>query len=437
MTSPMDQVRDLLARCNRCGFCQEVCPTYRQSGREMLLARGRNRLSRMVLEGRMDFEPEIKDHLYSCLLCGACVEACPPGVPTDQVVLAGRAEYAARRGVPLAVRAALRRVLKGPEQMRVPVVLASFYQNLGLQSVVRRTGFLSLVGALGRAEGLLPAVPRQSYRNRIRREDGWQSGDEGYSTPATDTSRGRVAYFLGCVTDNLFPEVAQATTEVLEMEGFQVFIPPHLCCGMAHRSYGDLEAAVDLAAHNLEVLERIDPDYVVSDCATCCHALMDYGDLLKGRGDELEGRASEVRERVRDISQLLCQEGFTPPRGRLDLRVAYHDPCHLARGLGVSEEPRDILRSVPGVEILPMDEAGSCCGGAGSYALTEPSLSDAILSSKMEAFANSGADRLSTSCPSCMLQLGRGGARLRGADQRSRPLHPIEVLYRSHVHSRS
>ncbi|MEW5933753.1 MAG: (Fe-S)-binding protein, partial [Bacillota bacterium] len=253
--------------------------------------------------------------------------------------------------------------------------------------------------------------------------------------------RKRVAYFLGCVTDNLFPPVGEAVIGVLERNGYQVVVPENLCCGVAHRAYGDVAAAEELARQNLAVLAGTGAELVVTDCATCAHTLREYGDLLAD-DPRHAAAAAELSGKVREVSQLLVEEGFAEPRGAVEETVTYHDPCHLGRGMGVRAQPRQILRSIPGLEFRELPEADWCCGGAGSYNVTHHELSVRILERKMENFRQTGARLLATSCPSCLLQLGfglrrgelaaRAGVGVPAVQSGARVVHPVQLLWQSY-----
>jgi len=425
----LSQAAEQVVRCNKCGFCQEVCPTYRVTGQEFAVARGRNRLLRLVVDGRLTLEgdPELKEYLYTCLLCGACTVVCPSGVPTDELVAAARADLTRRQGLPFLYRTALHGFLRSPRRLAVPMALLRLYQNSGVRWVARHIGLLHLVGTLGQVEGILPGIPRSSLRARLRA----RGGTAVYTTPAGGPGpapRRRVAYFLGCVTDNLFPPVGEAVIGVLERNGYQVVVPENACCGVAHRAYGDLAAAEDLARQNLAVLAGTGADLVVTDCATCAHTLREYAELLAD-DPRHAAAAAELSGKVREVSQLLAEEGYEEPAGVLEGTVSYHDPCHLGRGMGVRTQPRQILRSIPGLQFRELPEADWCCGGAGSYNLTHHELSVRILERKMENFRETGARLLATSCPSCLLQLGYG---LRQAGLPARVVHPVQLLWQSY-----
>ncbi|MBC7324591.1 MAG: (Fe-S)-binding protein, partial [Moorella sp. (in: Bacteria)] len=193
MVKTFREMEEDIVRCNRCGFCEEVCPTYKVTGEEFSLARGRNRLMRQSMEGKFDLtrEPEINHYIYSCLLCGACVVACPSSVITDTLVKAARAEITRANGNPFPIRMALHGVLARQKRLTLGAKALRFYQRSGARWLARHTGFLGLLGSLGKAEGILPDIPSRTLRERL---------PQVLQKPLKP--RHRVAYFAGCMMNN-------------------------------------------------------------------------------------------------------------------------------------------------------------------------------------------------------------------------------------------
>ena len=199
----------------------------------------------------------------------------------------------------------------------------------------------------------MPPAPLQSFRARAKR---LQTNGDG--------RRGTVGYFAGCFMNWGYADAAMATRTMLIRGGFRVEAPAVVCCGVPHRAYGDIEAARDLARKNISALEQY--DHVVTDCASCGAALKEYKHLLKD-DPEYHERAETLSGRAADISEFLVRHDFPKPQGHAPLRVTYHDPCHLVRGQGIKSQPREILRSIPGIEYVEMQGADVCCGAAGSF----------------------------------------------------------------------
>lgn len=336
------------SECARCGLCLGVCPTYRELPREPFSPRGRLTLAAALLESQTA-TPGLLRYLGSCLDCLACAAACPSGVPTAEIL--DRAREKLRSCFPL-----------------------PFYHRFWLHH-------------------LLPWPGRQIWLFSWRRP-------ARLRLPSVLQPRGKrrysVHFFLGCVNNVWFPEVALASLSLLQEVGCEVIIPPVRCCGKPLVFYGELEKARELARYNLDLL--YEAEQVVTDCATCGSFLKSYPRLLESR------RAGDFALKVKDIGVFLLEAGLIP--GGVGERVTYHIPCHLGRGQGAGAAVTELLRRAG--EFVPLPEAEVCCGGAGSYRWSYPELSRKILKRKVENIRRTGASLVVTSCPACLLQLRRG-----------------------------
>ena len=393
--------------CVHCGLCLPHCPTYQETGRETSSPRGRIYLMRGVAEGRLPLEGTVADEMYFCLACRACESACPAGVEYGHLVETMRAEIdrvgARSRLARAAERLALRQVVGRPRALRAAAAALRAYQRSGLQRLVRRTGLLRLAPGLARAERSLPELPDPHRPPML--------------VPARGERRGRVAFFASCVMPELFPAANAATVEVLAENGFEVQIPrEQACCGALHRHSGDPDAALRLQRRNRSAFHADDFDAVVTNSAGCGAALKDAGDALGAK--------------VRDISEFLDGAGLRPPRGLLELRVAYDDPCHLLHGQRIAAAPRRLLEAVPGLDVFDLPGASDCCGAAGIYSLTHPETSLALRARKVAAIADARPDAVATGNPGCLLQIAGG---LREANLvRIEVVHPVELVARSY-----
>jgi len=258
---------------------------------------------------------------------------------------------------------------------------------------------------------LAPSLPARPYRARPVPLHQDRTGP-----------RGTVAYFAGCVMNWVYADAAQATRLVLSMNGYRVESPSVVCCGMPHRVYGNIEAARRLARTNIEALEPYST--IITDCATCGNALKEYREVVADDPAYRE-RAAAVSGKVADVSEFLMEHGLARPEGEVRVRVTYHDPCHLVRGQSVRAQPRDLLKSIPGIEFVEMKGADVCCGGAGSFCVTHPGLSEKVGAAKVESTLATSAEVVASGCPSCMSQLQ---ALLKDRRCRMKVCHPIELV---------
>jgi glycolate oxidase iron-sulfur subunit len=390
------------------------CPIYKVTGIEWAVARGRLALIRSVLDGELRLS-ELAEPLFNCLACNGCLDHCPPGVLTDEIILEARAELVKERGQSWIQRLIFHRLLPNPSRLKKATRLLSWLQASGLRTAARGLGLTRLMGDAGRAERILPPTPLGRALT-------------GVPAPRPERPSYRVAYFVGCAGANLTPQVAQAAVRVLNRHGVEVVVPDFVCCGMPPYTYGDVESALGLARKNVELARSLQVDAIITTCASCGSLLKRYPDLL-AEDPERSAQANALANKVRDISEFLVDIGLVPEMGALRHRVTYHDPCHLGRFQKVTGQPRQILQSIPGVEFVEMAESNMCCGAAGSYSLGHYDLSMKVLARKLENVARTGADLLVTCCPACSLQLAHG---VREHGLKVRPTELVELLDRAY-----
>lgn len=395
-------------RCSKCGQCREVCPVFSEMRAEPYVARAKVYLVGALREGRIGISRRFQELMEACLLCRACVSRCPNAVKVDKLVLAARAAIVDQKGLPPVKRLILRHVLPFNHRLDLLAVFLHRYWRWALISLRNDALLQRLPADLAAKAAMFPLPGRVPFRAQA-------------SPPVVEHKvRLRVAYFTGCMTNYVYHETGRALLNVLAVNRVQVVMPEQLCCGMPALAAGDRASALFIAQQNVESLLGEDVDYIVTDCASCGEMLQHYGEFLA------TPRAREFSRRVVDINRLLVKVvDFSRPMGAVSGTVTYHDPCHLRRGQGVAVEPREILKSIPGIELREMTEADRCCGAGGSFNLTHYRLSMGILKHKVEDIVSTGAALVATACPACRLQLSYGLVRnnVPGA-----VVHPVELL---------
>jgi glycolate oxidase iron-sulfur subunit len=237
-----------------------------------------------------------------------------------------------------------------------------------------------------------------------------------------------VGFLSGCVMHQLFADVNRTTVRLLARNGFEVVVPRSQgCCGALHAHAGDIEAARGLARSNVAAFAPRSLDAVVTNSAGCGAAMRDAGHWL---GEEGEGFAGQVR----DVCEWLDAEGLAAPLGPVPATLCYDDPCHLLHGQRVGAAPRRLLAAIPELRLVPHDEPGACCGAAGTYNLTQPEMSRAVLERKLASLRAADPDLVATGNPGCLMQIKSGAAR---AGLRAEVLHPVELLERAHAAAHS
>lgn len=418
----VNDMKSQILRCNRCGFCQDVCPTYDVSKNEFDVARGRVRMIRMKEDGQKELlsDKAILTQIDQCLLCGACAENCPSNVPTDEIMRLNREQFLRKKGFSLFHSLVYRGGLSHSQRLEKVISLISRIDQSEIRSLVAKNSAKSAYKLLSRVFNFLPKNLDEPARNILSSRPEFLTEKKG----------SKVAYFMGCGTNLFVPKVALATISVLEFLGFSVDIPDVSCCGGPHWAAGDSARAKDLARKNIAVLHQGGYDHILSDCATCSHSLHEYGSFFSA-SDSVQEQIEWIQSRMVDINAFVlahikgCCIQSALKSGADHYRVTYHDPCHAVRGFGGASAARHLLESIPGVELVEMENADSCCGGAGSYAFRHPEISTKILEKKIAAIKITQASALLTSCPSCMLQIGSG---LRMAGMEMPVMHPMELV---------
>jgi glycolate oxidase iron-sulfur subunit len=419
----MLQLRELsranLETCVHCGFCLEVCPTYRELGIEDDSPRGRMYLIRNLAAGVLEPTPRVMKHLDLCLDCRACESSCPSGVKYGVIIedARSRLEEARERSF-WDVRARnffMNRVFPKPARLRRLARALRWVQRLKLD---RAAIMLRLVS--GRTAALADAA-------RVPGRFGSDVLPE--FVPARGLRRHTVAFVQGCVSDVMFGPTNIATVRVLAANGCDVRIPAgQTCCGGLAFHFGDLEQARRQARQNIDAFLAPDVEYIITNVAGCGSTLKEYDNLL-AEDPGYAGKAREFAAKVRDVSEFLAAIEPVPPANPVPLKVAYQDACHLAHGQGIRWQPRKMLSLIPGLELVSLPESDTCCGSAGIYNIVQPEMADALLRNKMRCIARSGAQTVAVANAGCMMQLKLG---VRQYGPEVEVMHVIDLLDRAY-----
>jgi len=411
---------ELYSRCIHCGLCLSSCPTYRVLGLEMDSPRGRIYQVAQVDAGRLPVGESFVTHIDRCLDCRACESACPSGVEYGRIVERARALIEREYRRPWLARTLrnyfFNSVLSNFGKLARWARLLRFLQRSGLQTLACRLGIMKLLG-LSDVEKLSPKI-----------EDKFFFDEVGQTFPAHGERRARVAFLAGCVASVAFAELNRATIRVLQHNGVEVSVPgDQVCCGALHAHAGFRVQARALARKNIAAM--LDPsfDAIITNAAGCGSTMKEYYDLLAG-DPEFADRAREFSDKTKDVTEFLADLGLRAPQRKLQARVTYQDPCHLAHGQRIRREPRRLLEAL-GCELVEMPHSDACCGSAGSYNLSQTALSMKILDQKMADVASVAAQIIATANVGCMLQLRAGCQR---AGLKADVKHVIELLDESY-----
>jgi len=408
-----EHVQGLVDECVHCGFCLPACPTYSLWGQEMDSPRGRIHIMGQVLAGQ-PMPGAAAKHFDSCLSCMACVPACPSGVRYGEIVEAARVEIertVRRPGLERLYRALIFGLFPYPGRLRAARLPLALAQATGLRSLLRRPAIAARTPQFLRTmESLAPPVsPIEALPLR---------------TPAVGARRGVVGLLTGCVQSVFFSHINTATVRVLAAEGFDVVVPEAQgCCGALSSHAGRHGQAVKLAKKTIDTFRAADVDYVVVNAAGCGSVVKEYSRLLADDSSYRDG-AAWLSGQARDFSELLGAYGSRALRHRMDVRVAYHDACHLGHAQGIRVQPRALLQEVPGLELVEISDQ-FCCGSAGIYNLVQPQTAEELGDRKAKSILASGAEMIVTTNPGCMTQIRSA---LERADSPIAIVHIAELL---------
>ena len=407
-----------LDTCIQCGFCLQHCPTYRLLGVEPASPRGRIHLVEAAAQGRIPIDGRFAEHVYVCLGCRACETACPAGVKFGTIIEAARAEIGPS-GSPLARRItllALRHLMPYPGRLRRGAALLRFYQRSGLQAFARAWHLLPR--RLAEMEALLPPIPDRFFT----------PPQEVF--PALGPRRARVGLLSGCVMSLMFADLNEATIRVLQRNGCEVVVPPaQTCCGALNLHSGEREQARAMARRNIDAFLGAGVDAVIINAAGCGSASKEYEVLFRDDPEQAD-RAARYGHLCRDVTEFLAELGLVGRLGEVRARATYQDPCHLIHGQRIRRQPRELLRRIPGLELVELEGADRCCGSAGIYNLTQPGYSRQVLEEKVGALERTGAELVVAPNPGCMLQIA-SGIRAHGLPMHVH--HLIDLLDRSYA----
>jgi len=400
-----NELKEEVFNCIKCGLCMTPCPVYKQLYFEGASPRGKVQLIKKILQGKLEPSENFHRLLFTCLLCETCTVNCPSGLKVDRLMKAMRAEILDQFGLRWQKKM-LFHLLAGN---RLLPFFLFWGRTLGnpLLSLLPKSGKMGTI-PYSKFPRLNSKPLRSQYPEVI---------------PAAER-QGRVLYFTGCATNYLFENVGRSTINILKRLGVEIIIPQEqMCCGLPIFLSGARKMALKNMQKNIELFHRKDVDAVLVDCATCGAALKkEYAHILEEMGEDGDA-ARELGGKVQDISQYLARFDLEKILRPIKARVTYHDPCHLLRSQGVKEEPRSLLKRIPGVEFVEMAGADVCCGGGGTFQWEHPEIASGISANKAQSIKETLASAVASGCPGCRLQIwGNLG------EEPMRVVHPVELL---------
>ena len=369
-------------KCAKCGKCRSVCPVFIETGDESMVARGRISLAEAIRNGEIFYTELLREYLLSCKKCLRCSSICPSGVDYDLIIQTLLDDLANHIGIWLIPRIIFKIFLPRRRLFNLLLKTASIFQRLvplKRHGTMRHLPFMFMDGRW------IPPLAKEPVLKKYR------------NIKKINNPKMRVGFYVGCLINYVYTDIADAVIEVLSHLGAEVVIPSRqLCCGTPARSLGDAKTARKLAEVNIKVFEEASVEFIITACATCGRTLKrDYQDIL---GE----RAQKFIDKLYDISEFI-EKFFKYETQTLNTKITYHDPCHLYWGQNISKQPRDIL--MRSARFQEMETPERCCGGGGVFNLLHYDLSVKIGEYKAKAIERSGAEVVATGCPGCRLQI--------------------------------
>jgi glycolate oxidase iron-sulfur subunit len=381
-------------KCMQCGKCRSVCPVFKEMGNELYVARGKNKLAEKLVSGDLQISQRVKDAINECLNCKTCSANCPAGVSPEHVVLRLRWYITTQEGLGFFKALIFRQLLWRKWPITLAAMLIGLVQRalfgIGPHNPVR---FLFPLFGFSKRR-FFPQMALKSAQSRYPEVIAAKRG------PA----KMRIGYFTGCAGNLIYTNVVRSVVDILTGYGYEVVIPKQQKCnGTPVLANGDYEGAKMFMQHNFELFRRHDLDAIVVACSSCGMALKKEIKMFIEDSPELRaftGKVYDINEFIEKNIDIKTSE-----LGRLPYRVTYHDPCHMVRGQAISEQPRRLLKMIPGVEFKEMKDAAVCCGSAGSYCITHYDTAIKINNHKVQNIRRAEVDYVATACPTCVMHI--------------------------------
>ncbi|ODA40678.1 LUD domain-containing protein [Desulfosporosinus sp. BG] len=404
--------------CINCGSCLNFCPVYAEVGSKYgykyLGGRG---LVFAAFHG--DLEKTEENGLSLCIGCQKCQTACPVQMATPNMLWKLRQDAVAQKGVGWK-KNLIFSMLSKPQTLPVVNKLATTFGKLALkESDKGMTSRLTLNSFGLPQERVIPRFSGKSFTEIAK--------PKPLAKPVK-----KVGFYPGCVVNYTETDLGEALLHVLAENNVEVKLANEdVCCGIPSIVSGDLDHAKTMALKNIAAYSSLEMDALVFVCPSCAVAFKEeYPKLFAEDSPELQKKVRNLALKVKDINEFLSQDiRLKPPEHRVAETVTYHDPCHLARSMGVKKEPREIIQKIPGVNYVEMQDADMCCGFGGSFSLSFYELSQRINEGKLKDVADTQATTLATSCPGCMVHFRDGIAQ---HAMKQKVSHVVQILSRAY-----
>lgn len=367
----LEDFKEEINKCSKCGLCQSVCPIYKLTGNDCAVSRGKFVMLDGVLKGDLKLNRNINKYLDLCLKCDKCSNFCPSSIDVCKILETAKYNYE-------------KNTLWG----KFIFFLESKYVFGNLLKL-----FKTLINPHPLREG------KQLFASEASNRD-----------VGAGENKLKLLYFKGCV-NNIFPQTDKFLYKLFDNSDVEIIEKDFDCCGLPFLSSGNLERFEEVKKHNLELM-NCDFDYILTDCASCESTLKGYfqqtrNDVgLESTTYDLSLRANEKSVAIPSfisLGELIANQNikfkFEKP-----IKVTFHKPCHLEN----DDFWLKIIENCENVEYVKMKDYDECCGFSGEFAIKNHKISMQISKQKAQNAINTGADYVITTCPACVLGLKQG-----------------------------
>jgi len=432
---------DNILKCVHCGLCLDYCPTYRELGDEKDSPRGRLYLMRGLWEGELKLEPSVIEPLSRCLDCRACESACPSGVPFGELLEKTRGIIFENTTQSLKEKVFrkifLKNVFCSTNLLIFLSRLIKIYAASGIPKLFTKTFLGNLVTkSFVFKQFLIPNCSGESFKLKFADEiiPPFVKAEKVVTKLNIKNKPIKVGMFSGCIMDVSEATIHYSTLSLLRYLGCEVIIPSEQnCCGALHVHSGDRKTSRKLALQNLAAFKSHNLDAIITNAAGCGAQLKEYHLLFPHYNLQYQNDFSTFENKIVDIMEFIYiySDLLKNFKWRKDEEtIIYDSPCHLVHAQKIDNNPRKLLNSLPGVNLVALRESDWCCGSAGIYNLTQPKLSAAVLNRKTESILkllseHPNVNNIVTGNPGCIYQI-RAGIRREKID--IPVIHPIVFL---------
>lgn len=393
----LEDYEKIIEKCSHCSYCQSTCPSFQNEQSESHVAKNRLLvIKETLMHDRMPYSSKAKEILDECLLCTNCTQTCSSKIPIDSIIISARIK-AGQKGI------------GGIKQF----VMGRMLTQRGLTGALGKAG--SLAQKLGIATKEIPQLAGKAFDKMY----------SGTYTPAGEVKK-RVAYFVGCGTNFIFPDTGEAVVKVLNHNGIEVVIPSgQVCCGIPALAEGDLTGVQTMVETNIKLFAGLEVDAIITDCTSCGMMFKEKAAKCLPDDHPLQEKIAQVTAKMWEVTDYLQNEGLSAVPGQLDITWSYHVPCHRGWSPTVKDAPRELLAQIPNAQLKEFDNPEQCCGGAGTFFIEHRDTAEAIRDKRLKDIENTESDAILTQCPVCRFYIG-----FKVNDREV--THPIKILARSY-----